>query len=252
MGNDQLEASKTSRRGAGRWSWGKTAVLGGMLTAFAVAVVVFRQHLTLEQLAAQEAVMRRWLSERPWTVFAGAFALYFLCTSLSIPVATVLSLTFGWYFRFWRALLLVSIASTAGATIAFLLSRYLFRQFVEARFAKHVRKFDEAIERDGAFFLFALRLTPVAPFALVNLVMGLTRVRTRTFWWVSQLGMLPNTIVYVYAGSSAPDLRTLANQGLSGLPVGRLLAAFFLIGCFPMAARWLVRRLRPKVLDARQ
>jgi uncharacterized membrane protein YdjX (TVP38/TMEM64 family) len=172
-----------------------------------------------------------------------AFAAYVLATSL-LPSATAFSLLYAWYFGFWRALILVSFASTSGATLAFLISRHLFREAWSRYYGSRLIRFNKALEREGAWYLFALRLTPVVPFFLINVIMGLTPIRTRTFWWVSQLGMLPGTAVYVYAGSSAPSLRVLAEEGPRGIPIFQLLLALSLLGVFPLVARAVVRRLR--------
>src|SRR5204863_7676397 len=121
----------------------------------------------------------------------------------------------GWAFRFWPALILVSFASTAGDIVAFLLSRYFVGDFLQARYGQRLAALNAAVERDGAFYLFTLRLIPRVPFFVVNVAMGLTRLPTLTFWWVSQLGMLPGTIVYVLAGASAPSLTQIADHGLA-------------------------------------
>ena len=118
---------------------------------------------------------------------------------------------YGWYFGLAPAVILVSFASTSGATIAFLLSRYLFRDAIQTRFRDQLAKFNQALQREGAFYLFTLRLIPAVPFFVINVVMGLTPIRTLTFWWVSQVGMLAGTIVYVYAGSTIPSLAHLAD-----------------------------------------
>ena len=167
-------------------------------------------------------------------------------TVLSLPGASMLTIAYGWFFRFWSALVLVSFASTTGATIAFLLSRYLLRDIVQRRFGDRLTKFNQALEREGAFYLLTLPLIPAVPFFVINLVMGLTRLPVRTFWWVSQLGMLAGTAVYVYAGSRVPDLQTLADQGVGAIfTSGQLLQlaiALGLLGAFPLITRKVVRR----------
>jgi uncharacterized membrane protein YdjX (TVP38/TMEM64 family) len=172
-----------------------------------------------------------------------AFAAYVFVTALSIPAATVLSLTIGWLFGFAWGLPLVSFASAAGATLAFLLSRHLLRDFVRERFARWVPRVTEALERDGAMYLFAMRLTPAVPFFVVNTVMGLTQLPTRTFWWVSQVGMLPATCLFVYAGSTVPGLEELAARGPQSLITLPLATAFIGLGLFPFAAKWAMARI---------
>ncbi|MCH1438465.1 MAG: VTT domain-containing protein, partial [Rubripirellula sp.] len=156
-------------------------------------------------------------------------------------------LLYGWYFGFGPTLILVSFASTAGATISFLTSRYLLRGSLEHKFGDRLQTFNQHLESEGAFYLFTLRLIPVVPFFVINLVMGLTQLPTRTYWWVSQLGMLPGTAVYVYAGSSVPNLGQLADQGaaavLSPQQLFQLFLAFALLGVFPLIVKLLVTYL---------
>jgi uncharacterized membrane protein YdjX (TVP38/TMEM64 family) len=177
-------------------------------------------------------------------VFGAAFLIYVAVTGLSLPGAAVLSLSCAWLFEFWPALVLVSFASTTGATLAFLLSRYLFREALVARFGSRLEAFNAALAREGAWYLFTLRLIVVAPFWVVNLVMGLTPIRVRTFWWVSQLGMLPGTIVFVWAGSSIPTLREIAEQGVGSVFKPQLIAAFVALGVFPLVVKYVVRWVR--------
>lgn len=201
--------------------------------------------LTLEALAEQEARLRDFHQKHPVLSYLVTFSVYVVITGLSLPGATVLTLVVGWFFGVVRGVFLVSFASTTGATIAFLLSRYLFRNAVQERFGQRLEKFNKMLERDGAFYLFTLRLIPAVAFFVINAVMGLTPIKTWTFWWVSQLGMLPGTCVYVYAGSSVPSLQTLAQEGVgavfSGSQLSQILIAFALIGLFPLALRWGMR-----------
>jgi len=149
---------------------------------------------------------------------------------------------YGWYFGFFKGLILVSFASTLGATIAFLMSRYFFRDAIMNRFGDRLEKFNESLEQEGSFYLFTLRLIPAVPFFVVNAVMGLTPLKTTTFWWVSQIGMFVGTAVFVYAGSSVPNLTTLAEKGVnaafSPTQMTQIIGAFVLLGVFPLAARW--------------
>lgn len=200
--------------------------------------------LAWESAIAREGWLREQAVERPWATFAAAFLLYVAVTGASLPGALLLSLLYGWLFGFWRGALLVSFASTAGATIAFLLSRYLLRDAVQAKFGERLARFDEALRREGAFYLFTLRLIPAAPFFVVNLVMGLTPLPTRTFWWVSQLGMLPGTCLFLYAASQVPRLATLAEQGVSGVLRPGIVAGLVALGLFPLIAKKLVERWR--------
>ncbi|WP_417850219.1 TVP38/TMEM64 family protein [Thalassoglobus sp.] len=207
----------------------------------AVAYTQFGDVLSLQNLAKQESQLREFQTEHPVMVFGIAFLLYVVATGLSLPGAAVLTLSFGWYFGFARGLLLVSFASTAGATVAFLLSRYLFRDAIQNRFGERLENFNQSLEKEGPFFLFTLRLIPAVPFFVINAVMGLTPIKTSTFWWVSQIGMLAGTAVYVYAGSSVPDLQTLADKGVNAVftpsQLTQILIAFIMLGLFPLIVR---------------
>lgn len=226
----------------------KAVVFLLVAAAVVVAYTQFGDVLSLEGLAAQESQLRAYQAEHPVLVFGAAFFVYVLATGLSLPGAAVLTLVYGWYFGFGRALLLVSFASTAGATMAFLLSRFLFRDAIQQRFGKRLESFNESLEKEGPFFLFTLRLIPAVPFFVINAVMGLTPIRTRTFWWVSQLGMLAGTAVFVYAGSSVPDLQTLADKGIGAVftpsQLSQIVMAFVLLGLFPLIVRYTLKFFR--------
>lgn len=225
--------------------WTKLVVLGVVVAAAAVGYAQFRDTLTLQYLAEREAALRSYQQEHPLLVYGAAFLIYVAVTGLSLPGATVLTLTCGWFFGFWRGVLLVSFASTTGATVAFLVSRFLLRDSIQERFGDRLKTFNQALEREGAFYLFMLRLIPAVPFFVINVVMGLTPIQTRTYFWVSQLGMLPGTAVYVYAGSSVPNLATLAEKGVQGILSPQLLVAFALLGLMPLVLKKIVQRFRP-------
>lgn len=221
-----------------------------LLVVIACLIAVFirnRDALSFESLISRQATLQRAVVEQPALILGSAFVLYVVVTGLSLPGAAVLSLAYGWLFGFWRGLILVSFASTAGATIAFLTSRFLFRDAIRSRFGDRLTAINEAFAREGAFYLFTLRLIPQVPFFLINILMGLTPIRAVTFWWVSQLGMLPGTCVYIYAGSSVSSLQTLRDRGVSGLVTWQLLLAFALLGLFPLLARRLVSAWRNRV-----
>lgn len=213
-----------------------------------VAAVLYRKlgHLlTLETIAEREADLRGWYRDSPWLLAGAAFGVYVAVTGLSLPGAAVLTLACGWFFGFWQALLLVSFASTTGAFVAFLLSRFLLQDAIQQRFQDRLATFNEALERDGAFYLFTLRLIPAVPFFVINLVMGLTPLRAWTFWWVSQLGMLPGTCVYTWAGSTIPSAGELAEAGVGQILSLELVIAFVVLGVFPLVVRRVLTRLRP-------
>jgi uncharacterized membrane protein YdjX (TVP38/TMEM64 family) len=222
---------------------------GGLLLfliAVGLAWWAFGDRLTLEEMARHEQQLRSWQRERPAAAYGLAFLVYVAVTALMIPGAAPLSLLFAWLFGFLPALLLVSFASTSGATIAFLLSRGLFRQPLRRRFGRRLRHFNRALRREGPFFLLTLRLIPAVPFFVINTVMGLTPMRVWTFWWVSQLGMLPGTAVYVYAGSRLPTLGELAEDGVGAVFTPQLLLAFALLATFPLLIRWALHRYRQR------
>lgn len=239
------QAKSGSQTKSGRSGWKKALTLLAVGAVIAVAWTQYRDALTLDNLAAQEAVLREYQQSHPVLIYGAAFVLYVVVTGLSLPGATILTLTFGWYFGFWRGLLLVSFSSTAGATLAFLLSRYILREAIQGRFGERLAGFNAALEREGAFYLFTLRLIPAVPFFVINVVMGLTPLRVWTYWWVSQVGMLAGTAVYVYAGASVPDLNTLAERGAGGILSPQLIVAFVLLGLFPIAVKKVMQRFRP-------
>ena len=231
-------------------TWKKLLVLAVVLAAAVAAYARFGDALALESLAARESQLRRFQAEHPLAVYGLAFAVYVGVTGLSLPGAAALTLVYGWYFGFLPGVILVSFASTTGATVAFGLSRYLFRDAVEKRFGDRLSGFNEALRREGPFYLFALRLIPAVPFFVINLLMGLTPIRVVTYWWVSQLGMLAGTAVYIFAGSRIPSLQKLADEGLRAvftpLQFTLVILAFGLLGVFPLAVRFIMKKLRPK------
>ncbi len=173
------------------------------------------------------------------------FLLYVAFAALSLPAAALLTLAGGALFGLLEGTVLVSFASSIGATLAFLGSRFVFRDSVQRRFGQRLRAVDEGMRREGALYLFTLRLVPVLPFFVINLLMGLTRLPVRTFYLVSQLGMLAATLVYVNAGTQLANVHSLA-----GILSPRLLGSFALLGVFPLGARWVVGRLRARRLYA--
>lgn len=211
------------------------------LIALAVLVLVWvsRDALDLAGLRALLDRVQAWRSAHPG-VFAGAFFLaYVAITALSLPFAVWMTLAAGAVFGFWGGLVLVSFASTIGATLAFLAARFFLRDWVSQRLGARAAAIERGLARDGAFYLFSLRLIPVVPFFALNLLMGLTRMPARRFYWVSQLGMLAGTAVYVNAGTQLGRL-----QGLSGIVSPGLLGAFALLALFPWIARGIMGAIR--------
>jgi len=193
------------------------------------------QYLTLANLKARQAELAAFVDERPVLAIAAFFLLYVAVTALSLPGAAIMTLAAGAIFGLWRGTLIVSFASTIGASLAFLSSRYLLRDWVKARFGSRVDAIDRGIAQDGAFYLLTLRLIPAFPFFLINLAMGLTAMRLLTFALVSQIGMLAGTIVYVNAGT-----RLAAIESTGDVLSPALIGSFVLLGLFPLVAKVLV------------
>ena len=215
----------------------KKIILLGLLVVIVLLFFQFdlEQYLTLDYIKSQQQAINQHYLENRLSTLVGFFLLYVVITGASLPGAAVLTLAAGAIFGLFTALILVSFASTIGASIAFLVSRYLFRDMVESRFGTSLTAVDAGIEKDGPFYLFALRLVPAFPFFVINLVMGLTRLRLWTFFWVSQLGMLAGTAVYVNAGTQLAHIES-ANEIFS-TPI---LLSFLLLAMLPFIGRRVV------------
>jgi dihydrolipoamide dehydrogenase len=210
----------------------KLVVLGGIVVAVgAFFALGGHRYLSFEQVQAHQAAIAERYESRPLSTALMFFALYVAVTSLSLPGATIMTLAAGAIFGLGWGTLIVSLASSIGATVAFLASRFLLRDWVQAKFGSSLKRVNEGVEHEGALYLFTLRLIPVVPFFVVNLVMGLTPIRTWTFFWVSQVGMLAGTLVYVNAGTQLAQL-----QSLAGILSPGLIGAFVLLGLFPLIA----------------
>ena len=229
-----------------------------LLAIVAVALAVYfgggAEYLTLAKLQSLLGQARAQVEANPIGAALAFAGLYIVVTALSLPGAALLTLFAGAVFGLWRGVLIASFASSIGATLAMLAARYLLRDSVRSRFGERLKRIDAGIEREGGFYLFALRLVPVFPFFVINLAMGLTAIRAWTFYWVSQLGMLAGTFVYVNAGRELGQL-----QSLSGILSWRLLLAFAALGLLPLIARkvlngWRAHRVfkdwtKPKTFD---
>ncbi|WP_321415959.1 FAD-dependent oxidoreductase [uncultured Desulfobacter sp.] len=190
------------------------------------------QQLTFEALKSQQAAMAKVYAQNTALTIFIYMAVYVVVTALSLPGAVVMSLAGGAVFGLWAGTIIVSFASTIGATLAFLTSRFLLRDYIQNRFSDRLKKINEGIETDGPFYLFTLRLVPVFPFFVINLVMGLTPIKTGIFYMVSQVGMLPGTLAYINAGTQLS--RVESASGILSLP---LLASFVVLGIFPWIAK---------------
>jgi pyruvate/2-oxoglutarate dehydrogenase complex dihydrolipoamide dehydrogenase (E3) component/uncharacterized membrane protein YdjX (TVP38/TMEM64 family) len=204
------------------------------------------QYLRLETLKNSQSAFNQWYAAQPLTFIAGYFTVYVLATALSFPGAVMLTLLGGAVFGLGWGTLIVSFASTLGATLAFLAARYLLRASLEARFGARLAEFNQGVQKEGAFYLFTLRLVPLVPFFVINLLMGLTQMRTWTYYWVSQLGMLAGTAVYVNAGTQLAQL-----DSLRGILSPALLGSFVLLGLFPLLARRVTQVLKKRQVYAR-
>ncbi|MCB0379496.1 MAG: TVP38/TMEM64 family protein [Bdellovibrionales bacterium] len=197
--------------------------------------------LNLEFLKEQKDLFLGFYQRSPVTTLAVYSTVYILSTALSLPGATVLTLLGGALFGLVTGTLVVSFTSTIGATLAFLVSRFLLRDWVQSKFSKHLAKINQGVEQEGAFYLFSLRLIPAFPFFIINLVMGLTPMKTMTFFFVSQIGMLAGTMVYVNAGTQLAQL-----DSLKGILSPSLILSFCLLGLFPLIAKKVMGFLQKK------
>jgi pyruvate/2-oxoglutarate dehydrogenase complex dihydrolipoamide dehydrogenase (E3) component/uncharacterized membrane protein YdjX (TVP38/TMEM64 family) len=227
-----------------RWRLAVLALLLVLIAAF--FALDLGRYFTLEALKAQRDAIAGYREAHPWSAAAAYFALYVIVTGLSLPGAAVLTLAGGALFGLLLGTVIVSFAASLGATLAFLAARFLFRDAVRARFGERIKAIDPGTAREGAFYLFTLRLIPAVPFFLINLAMGLTAIPALTFYWVSQLGMLAGTIVYVNAGTELARIDSLAE-----IFSARLLASFALLGVFPLVARKTVERVKSRRAYAR-
>jgi dihydrolipoamide dehydrogenase len=215
----------------------KKLLVGLVIAAIVVLWFSFDlgQWLTLENAKAQQAALNDYIIENATTASLVFFVGYVVMTALSLPGAAVASLLGAALFGFWWGLVLISFASSIGATLAFLVSRFLLQDWVQNRFGQKLDAINRGIEKDGRFYLLTLRLIPIFPFFLINLVMGLTPLKTRTFYWVSQLGMLPGTAVYVNAGTQLALIDSLGD-----VVSPSVLGSLALLGLFPLLAKWIM------------
>ena len=219
----------------------KTLFLCALLGAFILAFIMLPPGtLSLEGIKTHQQALLSYVDHSPLRSALIFFAVYVAVSALSIPGAAILTRLGGTLFSLWEGTVLVSFASTLGATLAMLASRYLLRDWVQRRFARQMGTVNTGMARDGAGYLFALRLMPLFPFFLVNLLMGLTRMGVFRYWWVSQVAMLPATVVFLNAGrelGKVTSLRDILSPGV--------LFAFTLLGVLPLVTRRLFSRYLP-------
>jgi pyruvate/2-oxoglutarate dehydrogenase complex dihydrolipoamide dehydrogenase (E3) component/uncharacterized membrane protein YdjX (TVP38/TMEM64 family) len=220
--------------------WTKILIVASIGAAIAVFFALdLGQYLSLEFFKSQQAAIDQFYSENTAFTVGIYFLTYVVVTALSLPGAAIMTLVGGAVFGLLWGTIIVSFASTIGATLAFLVARFLLRDVVQRKFGAHLRAVNEGVERDGALYLFMLRLVPAFPFFVINLVMALTPMKTVTFFLVSQIGMLAGTIVYVNAGT-----QIAAIQQVGDILSPQLIGAFVLLGVFPLIARWIARAVK--------
>ncbi|WP_439266757.1 FAD-dependent oxidoreductase [Psychrobacter sp. 1Y1] len=199
------------------------------------------QLLTLDGLKGSMAQFNEYKAQSPLLIIGGFFLLYVVVTALSLPGAAILTLAAGALFGLVQGLLVASFASSIGATIAFLASRYLLRDTIKQRFPERLAAIDAGVEKEGGFYLFTLRLVPIFPFFLINLLMGVTSIKTWTYYWVSQIGMLAGTFVFVNAGTQLAQI-----DSLSGILSFNLIISFALLGFFPLIAKGVLNMFKKR------
>lgn len=205
-------------------------IIIGLVAAF--RIFSLGDYFTLSYIKESQTRFQVLYSEHRLGVIAAYMGIYILVTSLSLPGAAVMTLAGGALFGLVTGTLVVSFASTIGATLACFVARFILRDWVQGKFGERLKTINEGIEKEGSFYLFTLRLIPVFPFWLINLVMGLTKMRLLTFYWVSQLGMLPGTIVYVNAGKELAKI-----ESLGGILSPSLIVSFVILGLFPLITK---------------
>jgi pyruvate/2-oxoglutarate dehydrogenase complex dihydrolipoamide dehydrogenase (E3) component/uncharacterized membrane protein YdjX (TVP38/TMEM64 family) len=222
-----------------------------LIAALAASIAAFfalggHRYLTFDQIKGQQAEIQAYYQAHPWQTVAGFFAVYVAVTGLSLPGAAIMTLVAGAIFGLLWGTVIVSFASSLGATVAFLASRLLLRDWVQQKFGRQLRAVNEGVEREGGFYLFTLRLIPAIPFFAINLAMGLTPMRAWSFYWVSQCGMLAGTVVYVNAGTQLAAISSPA-----GILSPGLIGAFVLLGIFPLVAKKIVDAAKARRVYAR-
>jgi uncharacterized membrane protein YdjX (TVP38/TMEM64 family) len=218
----------------------KLLIVAAVVTLIAVFKILnLGQYLNLSYLKESQVTFANYYHGHQLLTIAAYMLIYITATALSLPGAAILTLAGGALFGLFIGTVVISFASTIGATLACIVSRYLLQDWVQEKFADKLQKINDGMEKEGAFYLFTLRLVPLFPFFMINLVMGLTKIPIRSFYWVSQLGMLPATLVFVNAGQELGKI-----DSLSGILSPGLLFSFVLLGIFPLATKKIVTYIR--------
>jgi pyruvate/2-oxoglutarate dehydrogenase complex dihydrolipoamide dehydrogenase (E3) component/uncharacterized membrane protein YdjX (TVP38/TMEM64 family) len=226
----------------------KKLVILALLVALIVAFFAFdlSRFLSLDYIKSRQAEFTALAADKPLLVGGVFFAVYVAVCALSLPGAAIMTLAGGAIFGLGWGTLIVSFASAIGATLALLASRYILRDSVQSKFGARLADLDKGIEREGAFYLFTLRLVPIFPFFIINLLMGLTKMKAWTFYWVSQIGMLAGTLVYVNAGTQLAKI-----ESLKGILSPGLIGSFVLLGVFPLVAKKIVEAIKARKVYAK-
>lgn len=206
------------------------AVVIALIAAF--FIFDLQQYFSFEYLKSQKDALNALYAEKPILIAGAFFLIYVTFAALALPAATILTLAGGAIFGFWTGMLLVSFASTIGATLAFIFTRFLFHDAIQAKFGDRLEAMNTGIEKEGAFYVFGMRLVPIFPFVMINSLLALTKLKTWTFYWASQIGMLAGTAVYVNAGT---QIAQIDNPGDIANP--KLIISFVLLGIFPIIAK---------------
>ena len=225
------------------------------MAAFVAAIFVFyliyNRFLTPEKITSAESTLRGWYANSPVFFLLVAFVIYVVATGLSLPISTILSLRYAWILG-WVAVPLLNLAATSGATLAFLSARFLFRDWVQNRFADKLKTINRGFEKDGAFYVVSMRMVAIFPYWIVNLVLGLVPIRTSTYFFATMIGMLPLNFAFVYLGMQIPSTEEFMEQGIKSLISWQLLLGIGLIGLVPLGLRLLVNRMSTKPNDAEE
>ncbi len=224
----------------------KTKVVAAVFLVLIFFALDLNSYLSLHSLKVSLGQFEAWRAASPVLVGLSFLLFYVIVAALSLPGAAVLTLAAGALFGLLWGTVIVSFASSIGATLAFLVSRYLFRDAIQSRFGDRLSAINNGMAKDGVFYLFTLRLVPLFPFFIVNLLMGLTPIRTSSYYWVSQVGMLAGTLVYVNAGTQLAKI-----SGLSSIVSPGLLISFTLLGVFPLLAKWFLHFLQRRRVYAK-
>jgi len=225
----------------------KKLILIGIVAILIAAFFFFglHNHFNLQTLQEKRGDLINLYKQNPVLIGGGFFLVYVAFAALSLPAAAILTLGAGAVFGFWTGLIIVSFASTIGATLAFLIARYILRESMESKFSSQLEKINAGVEKDGWLYCFSARLIPAFPFFVVNIVMALTKLKTFTFYWSSQLGMLAGTAVFVNAGTQVSTI-----SQISDILSPKIIGSFILLAVFPIVAKFIMSKVRKPAAES--